>query len=70
MNTIKGVKITKENAYFSIARLYLVLGKGNMFDFQVLLRNNIKYFNYIFLWNEGNIGHELPIEYSWAIDHM
>lgn len=34
MNIIKGVKITKENAYFSIARLYLVLGKGSMFDFQ------------------------------------
>lgn len=44
--------------------------KATCLIFKVLLRNNIKYFNYIFLWNEGNIGHELPIEYSWAIDHM
>lgn len=39
----------KEKADFSSARLYLILGKGNMFNFQVPMRNNMTYFNYIFI---------------------
>lgn len=56
MHIVKEVKRIRGKACFSGSGFILFWGKGCIRAFKALLRNYMKYWLFIFLWNGRNIG--------------